>query len=72
MVRAVINCYCDSDESRFNAVNVRFTHPVYPGDTLCIEMWKEGDKVICNTKSKSTGKAVFRNAYVLLHPAAKL
>ncbi|MEE9215039.1 MAG: MaoC/PaaZ C-terminal domain-containing protein [Thermodesulfobacteriota bacterium] len=37
---AIIECYADSDPSRLKSICVRFTSPVYPGDTLIADGWE--------------------------------
>ena len=54
------------DASRFGGISVRFSSPVYPGDTIRTEMWKQGDKV----QFRST--AVERNVVVLNNGVATL
>lgn len=39
--RGVIKLLCDDDPTRLRALNVRFASPVYPGETLRVEVWKE-------------------------------
>jgi len=70
--RAVIQQYCDCKPDTFKAIKARFAKPVLPGDTLSVEMWKEGNKVIVQTKNKSTGDVCINNAYVLLESGSKL
>ncbi|GBG34327.1 Peroxisomal multifunctional enzyme type 2 [Hondaea fermentalgiana] len=70
--RAVIQQYCDGKAEKFRSIKARFAKPVLPGDTLVVEMWKEGNKVIVQTKNKTTGDVCINNAYVMLNPDAKL
>jgi acyl dehydratase len=42
---ALIRSLCDNDASRLRELNVRFSAPVYPGETIRTEMWKEGEGV---------------------------
>lgn len=47
--RAVVSALCDGDPHRLSRLDVRFSSPVFPGETLVTEIWREG-----------TGKAAFR------------
>ncbi len=43
--RAVLEAYCDLDPAKIKAFDVRFSSPVYPGETIVTRMWKDGDTV---------------------------
>eukprot|EP01098_Paradermamoeba_levis_P003461 TRINITY_DN1576_c0_g1_i1.p1 TRINITY_DN1576_c0_g1~~TRINITY_DN1576_c0_g1_i1.p1 ORF type:complete len:310 (+),score=105.74 TRINITY_DN1576_c0_g1_i1:49-930(+) len=64
--RAVLLHFCNNDPQLFKGIEVRFASPVLPGNVLVTEMWKEGNKVIFQTKVKETGKLVISNAAVEL------
>lgn len=47
--RALLHTLCGSDVAKFTSMDVRFSRPVMPGDTLTVKMWVE-----------SAGKAIFQ------------
>ncbi len=47
---AVLRTFCDYDVSRFRALKLRFSAPVYPGETLRTEMWRDGNVISFRTR----------------------
>ena len=43
--RAVLKSICDYDSSRLTGLDVRFSAPVYPGETVRFEIWQDGKEV---------------------------
>lgn len=39
--RALIRSLCDNDATRLKQLNVRFSAPVYPGETIRTEIWRQ-------------------------------
>ena len=61
------NCAPDGDVRFFESIDVRFSRSVYPGDTLVTEMWKDGRKVIFQTKVKERDEVVLSNCAITLY-----
>ena len=63
---ALLKTLCDYDPARFKSMEVRFSSPVYPGETLRTEMWKNGSVVSFRCV------VVERNAVVLNNGRAEI
>ena len=44
----------------------RFSSPVYPGDTLRVELWRDGNTASARVKAVERGKVVFNNGRAVL------
>jgi acyl dehydratase len=64
--RAIVQTLCGNDASRLKALHNRFSSPVYPGETLVVEMWKTG----ANSAS-FRAKVAERDVVVLSHGFAE-
>ncbi len=56
--RALLHSLCDGDPARFKSMDGRFSKPVYPGDTLGVSMWVDGNQCIFQTRNQD-GDVVF-------------
>ena len=58
---AVLDAYCDADPARLKSFGLRFSAPVYPGETIATEMWRDGDTV--SFRSRVGDRVVLNNGY---------
>ena len=47
--RALLHTLCDSDPARFRSIEGRFSSPVFPGESLTINMWVDGNEAVFQT-----------------------
>ena len=63
---AILKSFCDYQANRLASLAVRFSAPVYPGETIRTEMWKQGNTV------QFRSSIVERNVVVLTNGMATL
>lgn len=61
---AILKTCCDYDPSRLKSLGLRFASPVYPGETIRTEIWREGARV------QFQARVVERDKIVLSHGVA--
>lgn len=59
--RAIITNVCDYDPKKITGFDVRFSSPVYPGETITIEAWKDGNVLSFIAKVKERNVTVINN-----------
>jgi NAD(P)-dependent dehydrogenase (short-subunit alcohol dehydrogenase family)/acyl dehydratase/putative sterol carrier protein len=65
--RAVLKHYADNDSSKFKSINVRFSSPVFPGETLITEMWRVSPTtIVFRVKVAERGEYVLSNCAITL------
>ncbi|MDE2563128.1 MAG: MaoC family dehydratase N-terminal domain-containing protein [Sphingomonadales bacterium] len=66
--RALIHACCASDASRLREIALRFTAPVYPGDTIRTHIWQQGDDLHFRADAIERGVRVIDNGVAMLAP----
>ncbi|HET7334947.1 MAG TPA: MaoC/PaaZ C-terminal domain-containing protein [Rhizomicrobium sp.] len=59
--RSVISTVCKYDAKRITGFDVRFSSPVFPGETIVTEMWVDGSVVSFRSKVKERDVMVLNN-----------
>ena len=62
--RLVLQQYAGNNPALFKSMKARFSSTVLPGQTLKVNMWREGNRIHCETVVVETGKTVLSGAYV--------
>jgi acyl dehydratase len=68
MTRAVVKSACGGDGTRVRSISARFARPVWPGQTLVTEGWREGDKVLARTSVKEREEVVLSHVALEIAP----
>ena len=58
---AILKTLCGYDPSRFVSMQGRFASPVYPGETIRTEMWRDGNVVSFRCTVAARGATVLNN-----------
>ena len=58
---ALLKTCCDYDVGRFKSMEGRFSSPVYPGETIRTEMWRNGNIVSFRSTVPARGVTVLNN-----------
>lgn len=58
---ALLKSCCDYDPARFRSLKLRFSAPVYPGETIRTEMWRDGAIVSFRSRALERDAVVLDN-----------
>jgi acyl dehydratase len=64
--RGILQTYADYDAGAFKRHAVRFSSPVYPGETVTMEMWKDGNVISFEAKVKARNVTVIKSGRTVL------
>ena len=59
--RAVLQTYADYDPTRIKAFDVRFSSPVFPGETIATRLWKDGPTISFEARVLERDVTVIKN-----------
>jgi len=59
--RAVLRTFAAYDPARLKAFDVRFSAPVFPGETIVTRMWRDGSTISFDAKAAERGVTVIKN-----------
>ena len=63
---AVLTGAAGGDPERLASIDVRFTAPVYPGETVVTKIWRDGDGVSFRSEVKERGLTVLNNGRAIM------
>ena len=64
--RAVLQAITDYDPDQILSHQVRFSSPVFPGETISVDLWRDGKQISFEAKAKERGVTVIRNGLTVL------
>lgn len=59
--RAILRDVCNYDHTKITSFDVRFSAPVYPGETILVDAWKDGRTVSFRARLKERDVTVLNN-----------
>lgn len=69
VAKAVTQTFCNENGNNLKKISARFTSHVFPGETLQVLMWKDGNRVVYAAKTKERGLDVLLGAVEILESA---
>jgi acyl dehydratase len=64
--RGILQSYADYDPAAFRQHAARFSSPVYPGETVTLDLWKDGNVISFEARVKAREAVVIRNGKTVL------
>lgn len=64
--RAVLQEFLDFDPEPLLSHQVRFSSPVFPGDTIEVDLWRDGNVISFEARAKERGVTVIKNGKTIL------
>jgi len=58
---AILRTFCNYEPEKLSGLSVRFSAPVYPGETIRTEMWRRGDTILFRSLATERNVVVLNN-----------
>lgn len=68
---AIVRSCCDYDASAIKGLECRFTKPVFPGDVIRTEIWRDGAQISFRARVSSRDEVVVEHGLFELDPAQR-
>jgi acyl dehydratase len=65
-VRAIMRAYCGNEQSKLRKIQVRFSAPVFPGETIRTEIWRDGAALSFRARVVERDSVVLNNGLAML------
>ncbi|PHS05145.1 MAG: 3-alpha,7-alpha,12-alpha-trihydroxy-5-beta-cholest-24-enoyl-CoA hydratase [Blastopirellula sp.] len=69
---ALLRSYCNYDEARLKSLDLRFSSPVFPGETIRTEMWQDGEVISFRARVLERDIVVLNNGRAVISDEVKL
>lgn len=64
--RAVLRTCCDDEPTRLESLHARFTAPVFPGETISTEIWRDGPRICFRCRVTDRNSLVLDNGLAVV------
>jgi acyl dehydratase len=68
----IVDDFCDGDAARPASLRTRFTAPLYPGETLACQFWRDDHQVRFRATALERDTVVLNHGLATLHDPAAL
>jgi acyl dehydratase len=69
VAHAILRAICDYDPRRFKRLRGRFASPVFPGDTIRTEIWRDGTSLVFQAYAQERNALVISNGSIEISPS---
>jgi acyl dehydratase len=63
---AILKTYCGYDPAKLKGLSLRFSAPVFPGETIRTEMWNRGDAILFRSRVVERNIVVLNNGVAII------